>query len=189
MGKTREIVGEVEEEELEGEAVVGPSGEATVHSSGNTHPIPLILIVINLCVHIFFFFQHILTAYFTVELSPFSWQMSPAMGKHPDPKPRRRRTLIFFIVGCKWGVSCSSRGGGIGAFVGGGFTLMSLCFFLFIRHSTPLYIPTSVFSSIFQGLDLLKKSGSLQEGAYRLETEAQYLEMEGLGKMEVAVAG
>ena len=32
--KLREIVGKVEEEEPEGEAVAGPSGEATVHSSG-----------------------------------------------------------------------------------------------------------------------------------------------------------
>ena len=54
--KLREIVGEVEEEEPEGEAVAAPSGEATVHSSGNTPPVPPILIVINLCVHIFFFF-------------------------------------------------------------------------------------------------------------------------------------
>ena len=45
----------MEEEEPEGEAVMGPSGEVTVHSSGNTPPVPLILIVISLCVHIFFF--------------------------------------------------------------------------------------------------------------------------------------
>ena len=34
--KLRELVGEVEEDELEGEAVVGPSWEATTHSSGST---------------------------------------------------------------------------------------------------------------------------------------------------------
>ena len=31
-----ELIGEVEEDEPEGEAVVGPSGEATTHSSGST---------------------------------------------------------------------------------------------------------------------------------------------------------
>ena len=62
-------------------------------------------------------------------------------------------------------------------------------FLLFIWHSTPFYIPTPVFSYTFQGLDLLKKAGSLQEEAHRLETEAQHLETEGLGKMEVAVVG
>ena len=32
--KLWELVGEVEEDELEGEAVVGPSSEATIHDSG-----------------------------------------------------------------------------------------------------------------------------------------------------------
>ena len=34
--KLQELVGEVAEDELEGEAVVGPSGEATTYSSGST---------------------------------------------------------------------------------------------------------------------------------------------------------
>ena len=34
--KLREIVGKVEEEEPEDETVAGPSGEATIHSSGIT---------------------------------------------------------------------------------------------------------------------------------------------------------
>ena len=55
QAKQREIVGEVEEEEPEGEAVVGPSGEATTHSSGNTPPVPLIFLVIHLYVYIVFF--------------------------------------------------------------------------------------------------------------------------------------
>ena len=38
MAKLWELVGEVEEDELEGEAVVGPSQEATTHSSGSTPP-------------------------------------------------------------------------------------------------------------------------------------------------------
>ena len=32
----QELIGEVEEDELDGEAVVGPSREATTHSSGST---------------------------------------------------------------------------------------------------------------------------------------------------------
>ena len=37
--KLQELVGEVEEDEPEGEAVVGPSGEATTHSLGSTPPL------------------------------------------------------------------------------------------------------------------------------------------------------
>ena len=59
LGKLREIVGDVEEEELEGEAVAGPRGEATAHTSVSTPPIPLIFLVIHLYVYIFF--QHIIT--------------------------------------------------------------------------------------------------------------------------------
>ena len=36
--RLRELIGEVEEEGPEGEAVVGPSGEAATHSSGSTPP-------------------------------------------------------------------------------------------------------------------------------------------------------
>ena len=46
-------MGDVKEEgEPEGEVVVGPSGEAIVHSADNMLPVPLILIIIIL----FFFF-------------------------------------------------------------------------------------------------------------------------------------
>ena len=48
-------MGDVEEEELEGETVVGPSGEATAHSSGSTPPIPFISHVINLYMYILSF--------------------------------------------------------------------------------------------------------------------------------------
>ena len=37
--RLRELIGEMEEDEPEGEAVVGPSGEATTHSSGSTPPL------------------------------------------------------------------------------------------------------------------------------------------------------
>ena len=63
--KLREIVGKVEEEEPEGEAVVGPSGEVTVlvlHTcSSHSHCYQF------MCTN-FFSFQHFMTAYFTLEL-------------------------------------------------------------------------------------------------------------------------
>ena len=49
--KLQEMVGEVEEAEPEWEAVVGPSGEATTHSSGNTPPF---LILVEPCTKILF---------------------------------------------------------------------------------------------------------------------------------------
>ena len=48
-------MGEVVEEEPEGEAVVGPSREATAHSSGNTSP-SLFFLVIKL--YSFFYRTH-----------------------------------------------------------------------------------------------------------------------------------
>ena len=131
----------MEEEELEGEVVARPSGEATVHSSGIT---PLLLPFSLLSVYVYIiFFQHIIIAYFTLELFPFvSWQMSPLMRRCPDPNLRKRRILTFYTVWCKWGVPCSFRGGGIGASVRGEFTLFSLSFaspvaFYFSLHSYP----------------------------------------------------
>ena len=61
----------------------------------------------------------------------------------------------------------------------------------FIWLSIPLYIltPVFLFPFIFQGLVLLKRASSLWKEAYRIEVEAQHLETEGLGKMEVVVAG
>ena len=77
----------------------------------------------------------------------------------------------------------------MGALAGGGFALFSLSFFIWL--SIPLYIPTPVFlfPFIFQGLVLLKRASSLWEEAHKIEMEAQHLETEGLGKMEVAVVG
>ena len=51
--KLGELVGEVEEEELEGEIVAGPSGEATIHDSGITpSPFLLLLILAYTCIYI-----------------------------------------------------------------------------------------------------------------------------------------
>ena len=58
-------MGDVEEEELEGEAVAGHSGEATAHSSGNTPLVLLISLVTNLYMYIFFnILPLILTSFF-----------------------------------------------------------------------------------------------------------------------------
>ena len=124
-------------------------------------PASLILIVINLCVHIFF--QHIITAYFTLELFPFvSWQMNPLMRRCSDPKLRRRRILTFCAVGCKWGVSCSSRGGGMGASVRGEFTLFSLSFSSHVAFYFPLHPYPCIFFHL-SGTGFTEK-GWLPEG-------------------------
>ena len=65
-----------------------------------------------------------------------------------------------------------------------GDLLSSLSLLLLMWLSTSLFFPTPVFSFIFQGLDLLKRAGSLRKKAHRLEIEAQHLETEALGKME-----
>ena len=64
------------------------------------------------------------------------------------------------------------------------YGIPSQLFFLYFLF----YISIPVFL-FFQGLGLLKRVSSLKEEAHQLEEEAQHLEMEGLGKVEVAVAG
>ena len=54
----------------------------------------------------------------------------------------------------------------------------------FIFHLTSLFL-----YFISRGLSMLKRASSLKEEPHRLDEEVQHLEMEGLGKMEVAVAG
>ena len=52
--KLREIVGKVEEEEPEGETVVGPSGKATIHNSGITlSPFSFLLLLIYVYTYIY----------------------------------------------------------------------------------------------------------------------------------------
>ena len=67
----------------------------------------------------------------------------------------------------------------------------SLFSLFFIWLSIPLYIPIPVFlfPFIFQGYVLLKRTSYLQEEAHKLDMEARHLDTEGLGKMEVTVAG
>ena len=66
-------MGDVEEQEPEAEAVVGPSGEATAHSSGNT---PLCLSFTLLSIYTYIFpFKHIITH---LNLIFFFWSISHA---------------------------------------------------------------------------------------------------------------
>ena len=109
--------------------------------------------------HTFFSSQHIITAYFTLELSPFSWQMSPPRRKCPDPKPRRR-ALIFFIVGCKWGVPShpEEEAQGLLLEVGSLSCLFLVCFFYMAFYS-PLYsYPCISLSFYLSGVDSAEKS-------------------------------
>ena len=75
-------MGEVEEEEPEGETVVGPSGEATIHDSGITlSPFSLLLLIyaythtyIYIYIYIYIFFLLLIPL---LSLPFFSGQMSP----------------------------------------------------------------------------------------------------------------
>ena len=118
----------MEEEEPEGEAVAGPSGEATAHSSVNTPP----------CSSHFSCYQFIYIHFF------FSWQMNLLMRKFPGLRQRKRKILTCFTVGCKWGLSCPTGRRGTGAITRGWFSfLFSAC--CPCGSLFPLYIPTPVF--------------------------------------------
>ena len=106
--------------------------------------------------------------------------MSPPM-RCPDPKLRWKRILTFCTVGCKWGgfpAHPEEEAWGLLLEVS---LLSSLSLFLPMWLSTSPYIPTPIFSFIFQGLDLLERAGTLREEAHRLEMEVQHLET-GIGK-------
>ena len=127
QGKLREIVGKVEEEEPEGEAVVGPSVEATIHSSGITPSLfSFLLFLIYAYTYTYFFLNTSLLHISLLGFSFFSWQISLPTRRYLDLKLRKRRTWTLCTAGSKWGVSCSSRGGGMGASVRSEFILSSL---------------------------------------------------------------
>ena len=95
-----------------------------------------------MCTYIFFS-THPCCTFHSWVFPFFSWQMSPLMRRFPDPKLRKRRMLTLCAVGFKWGIPCSSRGGGMGASVGSEFILFSpsffLCGFLLLFTFLPLY--------------------------------------------------
>ena len=91
--KLRELVGEVEEEEPEGETVAGPSGEATIHDSGITpSPFSFLLLLIHaytyiyICIHIYIYIYIYMFSSLYIPLQSFSLlfleQMSPLMRRH-----------------------------------------------------------------------------------------------------------
>ena len=72
--KLREIVGEVEEEEPEGETVAGPSGEATIHNFGITPSSFSLLLLIYVYTYIYIYILFFSFAHPTPESVPFfSW--------------------------------------------------------------------------------------------------------------------
>ena len=142
----------MEEEEPEGEAVVEPSREATVHSSGDT-PLFLSFSLLSIPMHIYLFFfntslLHLLPLRFSL-----SCQMSPLMRKCSDYKQRKRRRLIPFVVGWKWrGFLLIQRRRHKGFGWRWVHSFVSSCFsFWFIWLSTPLLFPPLYLISSFRG--------------------------------------
>ena len=109
------------------------------------------------------------------------------MRRFPNHKLRKRRMLTPCAVGFKWGVSCSSRGGGMGASVGGESILFSLSLFhvafYFSLHPYPCIFHLSGARSTEKGWFPMVRGPQIRE------MEAQHLEAEGLEKIEVVVAG
>ena len=72
QAKLREIMGKVEEEEPEGEAMAGLSGEATIHSSGITPSLlSFLLLLICAYTYAYFFFSTHPSCIFHSRVSPF----------------------------------------------------------------------------------------------------------------------
>ena len=187
QAKLREIVGEVEEEEPEGEAVAGPSGGATMHSSGITPSLlsfSLLSIYAYTYTHIFFS-----TSLLYISLLSFSLFLADKSTDEEIFRPKTKEEEDVDIL-CSWvqvGGSLLNwrrrHGGFCWKWV---YFLFSFGFYVtfnFFSHSYPCIF------FIFYRLDLLKRAGTLWEEAHKLEMASQHLEAEGLEKMEAAVAG
>ena len=86
--KLREIVGKVEEEEPEGETVVGPSGEDTIHSSGITPSLlSFLLLLIYPYTYAYFFLNTSL-----LHISLLSFSLFFLADKSTDEEISRPRT-------------------------------------------------------------------------------------------------
>ena len=95
--KLRELVGEVQEEEPEGEIVAGPRGDTTIHDSGIMHSLSLLLLIhaytyIYICIYIdiyiyiqMFYSLHIPLLSFSLL---FLEQMYPLMRRQGGPRPK-----------------------------------------------------------------------------------------------------
>ena len=151
-------------------------------------PTPLILIVSNLCIHIYIFSTHPCCTFHSL-VFPFFFLADESTNEEIyRPKTKEEEDIDTL---CSWvqvgGFPAHLEEEATGASVGSEFILFSpsfFCGFLLLFTFLPLFI-----FFIFQGLGLLKRAGSLKEEAHRLEMEVHCLEDEGLGKMEVVVAG
>ena len=97
--RLRELVGEAEEEEPEGEVVAGPSDEATIHDSGIMSSLSFLLLIhaytyIYICTYIYLYiyiYTFLFFAHLTPELLPsFLEQMSPLMRRNWGLRQKRR---------------------------------------------------------------------------------------------------
>ena len=85
----------MEEEEPEGEAVVGPSRETTAHSSGNTPPVPLIYPDINSYIYI------ILTYHYSSLTSFFSFFLADEYADEEGSRPQTKEEEDIDML-CSW---------------------------------------------------------------------------------------
>ena len=191
----RELVGEVEEEEPEGEIVAGPSGEATIHDSGIMFSLFLFLSLIHsytyiyICVYIYIYIYIYMFSSLHIPLLSFSLlfleQMSPLMRNQWGPKPKRKVTSKHCTVGWKWGgFQLGQRKRHMGPFNWGKSNLPSfLVLSVTFGNASPSFL-FLYFSFLFlQGLRLLKHASSLHKEAQWLDGEAQHLETGGVGEV------
>ena len=164
---------------------MGPSGEATAHSSGNTPPIPFISLVINLYMYIFFNISSLI-------LTSFFWSISCADESESETEVRvETKEEEDLGILRSW-----MQVGGIPALdegearrllqkAGSSFPFLTSFGFVFL-------FPQPIFTHVvlyFQGLGLLRRVSTMKEEAHRLEMAAQEIDTRGLEKVEVAVAG
>ena len=187
--KLREIVGKVEEDEPEGEAVAGPSGEATIQSSGITPSLlSFLLLLIYMYTYAYIFFQHILVAHFTPEFLPCLFLADESTDEETHrPKSKGEEDVDTLYSWVQVGGSCSNRGGGVGASVGSKSYLLLFLWFLF-GFLLLFYTPTPVLFHLL-GVGSTEKGRCPTGGSPEIRNGGKHLEADGLEKMEVAVAG
>ena len=186
--KLRELVGEVEEEEPEGEIVAGPSDEATSHNSGITHSLFLWLLIhaytyIHICVYIDIHI-HLYVLFFahpTPELLPsFSWTDVSTDEETGRPKTKEEgdvETLCSWMEVGWFPARPDEEAQGLLIEVNSNlpsFLVSSATFFVWSATPSFPFLPF-----ILQGLNFLKRSSSLHEVAQHLEREVWHLETEG----------
>ena len=120
--------------------------------------------------------------YSWVFLCFFSWQMSPLMRRFPNPKLRNWRTLTLCAVGFKWGVSCSTGGGGRGASVRGESILFSLSFSSHVTFYFFTFLPLYLYFFHLPGDGYTEKGWFPMGGGPQIGDGATVLEGWGIGE-------